>query len=304
MALKIGIQTYSVRNHMAKDPVETLRQVAKAGYHYVEFANHNAIEDDGIGFDQPAEKIKATLDGIGVKTAGCHVYPGIATGVVTGNETNDDYEEDYTKVNFDKIFKYQETLGNRNLSMAMVLFSSRDDVLRKCEQFNAAGKRCHDNGFVLHYHNHYEIGQHFDGKTVFEMIAENTDPNYISFQIDTFWALRGGLDPVELFQKYGKRVRLLHQKDFSKEIGEPINIFKFVDENKVIDYTTFSQVVKPESFTEIGTGTIDIQRIIDAAEKYTAAEYMVLEQDFSKYDEIESINISMNSFKRFQGVEF
>ena len=136
------------------------------------------------------------------------------------------------------------------------------------------------------------------------MIAENTDPDYISFQIDTFWALRGGLDPVELFRKYGKRVRLLHQKDFSKEIGEPINIFKFVDENKVIDYTTFSQVVKPESFTEIGTGTIDIQRIIDAAEKYTAAEYMVLEQDFSKYDEIESINISMNSFKRFRGVEF
>ena len=55
---------------------------------------------------------------------------------------------------------------------------------------------------------------------------------------------------------------------------------------------------------QVGTGTIDIQRIIDAAEKYTVAEYMVLEQDFSKYDEIESINISMNSFKRFQGVEF
>ena len=77
-----------------------------------------------------------------------------------------------------------------------------------------------------------------------------------------------------------------------------------MDENKVIDYTSFGQAVKPESFTEIGTGTINIQRIIDATEKYTAAEYMILEQDFSKHDEIESINISMNSFKRFRGVEF
>jgi sugar phosphate isomerase/epimerase len=304
MALKIGIQTYSVRNNMAKDAIQTLRDVAEAGYHYVEFANHHAIEDDGIGFAQPAKEIKATLDEIGIQTAGCHVYPGVANNVVKGDETNDDYEEDYTKVNFDNIFRYQEILGNHNLSIAMALFNSRDEVLRKCEQFNKAGKYCHDHGFVLHYHNHYEIGQHFGDKTVFDLIAENTDPDYVAFQVDTFWAIRGGLDPVELFKKYGQRVRLLHQKDFSKEIQEPIRIFDFVDEKEVIDYTAFGKAVKPESFTEIGTGTIDIQRIIDAAEQYTKAEYMILEQDFSKYDEITSINISMNSFRKFRGVEF
>lgn len=304
MAINVGIQMYSVRNHMQEDPVQTLRDVAAAGYRYVEFANHHAITDDGIGFGQSAAEMKALLDSLGLKTAGCHLYPGIASSVVNGSETNEDYEEDYTRIDFDRIFRYQEKLENRNLSMAMVLFRDRDEVLRKCEQFNAAGKRCHDSGFVLHYHNHYEIGQHFDGKTVYELIAENTDPNYIAFQLDTFWAMRGGLDPVELCKTYGKRIRLLHQKDFAKDAGEPICIFDFVDEAKTIDYTAFGQAVKRESFTEIGTGQLDIQRIIDAAAAYTDASYMFLEQDFSKYDEIRSIQISMDSFRRYKGVAF
>ena len=303
MALKVGIQAYSFRNHMATDSIGTLRDVAKVGYKYVEFANHHAATDDGIGFGVPAVEIKKVLDEMGLKTAGCHVYPGIATTVVTGSETNDDYEEDYRKVDFDRIFKYQEILGNRNISAAMTLFSGKDDVLRKCEMYNQVGKKCYDNGFVFHYHNHYEIGQHFDGKTVWEILMENTDPNYVKCELDTFWALRGGLDLVEIIKKYGHRINLLHQKDFTKGRTEPIRVFDFVDESKVIDYTSFGEVVKPESFTEIGMGTIDIQSIIDAANNYTTAEYMFLEQDFSTYDEIESITISMNSFRKYNGVE-
>ena len=59
MALKVGIQLYSVRELMKQDPIKTIYQVADAGYKYLEAANHNALEDQGIGFG-----VGGTADGI------------------------------------------------------------------------------------------------------------------------------------------------------------------------------------------------------------------------------------------------
>ena len=66
----------------------------------------------------------------------------------------------------------------------------------------------------------------------------------------------------------------------------------------------FNRDIKEETFTEIGTGIMDIQTIIDTANDCCESEAIVLEQDYSQYDELESIRISMDSFKRFKGVEW
>ena len=65
MALKVGIQLYSVRDEMAKDPVEAIRKVAEIGYKNLEVANSRADEDPGVGFDVPADKLLEILGAVG-----------------------------------------------------------------------------------------------------------------------------------------------------------------------------------------------------------------------------------------------
>lgn len=75
MAVKVGIQLYSVKNALKERPYETLRQVAEAGYRYVEAANHDAENDPGVGFGMPAHQLKEILDELGLQMVGCHVNP-------------------------------------------------------------------------------------------------------------------------------------------------------------------------------------------------------------------------------------
>ena len=75
MAVKVGIQLYSVKNALQERPYETLRQVAEAGYRYVEAANHDAENDPGVGFGMPAHQLKEILDELGLQMVGCHVNP-------------------------------------------------------------------------------------------------------------------------------------------------------------------------------------------------------------------------------------
>ena len=75
LAIKTGIQLYSVRKSLARDPYGTLAKVAEIGYRYVEAANHNAAADPGVGFGVPAREMRKTLDDLGLKLVGCHVAP-------------------------------------------------------------------------------------------------------------------------------------------------------------------------------------------------------------------------------------
>ena len=67
---------------------------------------------------------------------------------------------------------------------------------------------------------------------------------------------------------------------------------------------TFSASIEPDTFAEIGTGVMDIQSIIDTANDVCGSDYIVLEQDHSRFDELESIRVSMESFRRFRGIDW
>lgn len=75
MALKVGIQLYSVREEMAKDPFETIRRVAEIGYKNLEVANSRADQDPGVGFDVPADKLLEILGGFGAQVVSSHIRP-------------------------------------------------------------------------------------------------------------------------------------------------------------------------------------------------------------------------------------
>jgi sugar phosphate isomerase/epimerase len=291
MALKVGLQLFSVKNSMAANPLEAIEKVGKLGYKFVEFANHNASVDFGCGFGVEASDMKRILDSYGMKAISAHISP-------------------LTLSNADQVIEYYHTLDCTNLVNSADFFESKEDVLRKCEQYNKLGEKLKSSGIHYLYHNHFHEFQKFEGEYVLEIMKNNVDPEYVGFQLDTYWAMRGGADPVEIMKKFGKSIKLIHQKDFSKDIDIPVNIFSFIDPNQKFDFNALMTVFKTkinnheqqEAIVEIGTGKMDIQSILNTASEYTDTKYVILEQDYTTHDEIESIRISMESFKKFQGI--
>ncbi|GGP16402.1 sugar phosphate isomerase/epimerase family protein [Oceanobacillus neutriphilus] len=286
MNLKVGIQLYSVRQSLQADPFGTLQKVADAGFKYVEAANHSALENDGVGFEMTAKEMRKALNDLGLSIVGSHINP----------------------LNMDRlpdILDYHQELGNNQIGCDIEFFpyNDRDYVLRRCELFNKVGEMCKERGMRYYYHNHYQEFQKFGDETVYEIIMKNTDPSLVFIEMDTYWITRAGQDPLKLIEKYKDRLVLLHQKDFPKESPQPINMYDgIIDSTQSIDSNLFSETKNPNCFSEIGTGILPIQNIIDCAKTAPNLEYILLEQDCTNLDEIDSINISMEHFKKYSGI--
>ena len=284
MALKVGIQLYSVRTEMEKDPFEAIRKVAEIGYKNLEVANSRADEDPGVGFDVPADKLLEILGGFGAHVVSSHLRP-IDEKTLPG------------------IIAYHGKIGNKYIGQSADFFPDYDTLMKRCEYYNRMGKALAPHGMKFLYHNHYHEFQKLQDKYVLYHIMENTDPQDVDFELDTFWAMRGGADPVEVIRHLGSRMKLVHQKDFSKTTDSPINIFSVKDPTVPIGRENFGGVHKPEDFCEVGTGIMPIQDILDAANG-VGAEYVILEQDFTQLPPMESIQVSMDSFRKYNGIEW
>jgi sugar phosphate isomerase/epimerase len=91
------------------------------------------------------------------------------------------------------------------------------EAMRAAADFNAWGEAFRAAGITLCYHPHgYEFRPLPDGSNLFDLIVRATNPDYLSFELDVFWATHGGQDPVKLMQKYPDRWRLMHVKDIRK----------------------------------------------------------------------------------------
>lgn len=283
--MKVGLQLYSARINMRNDPMGTIRKVAEQGYRYLEVANNNADEDSGIGFDVTPQEVRRLLDETGAAVVSAHITP-------------------LTLKNVGPLLEYHSRLGTRFLVEPMPFYRDMDDVARKAESLNLLGEKCADYGLQLLYHNHFHEFQHFGDETVYEKLMRETDPELVKIELDTYWCFRANCDIAGLLKKYGKRVCILHQKDYTKGLEAERDLLTEVEKNHTCVDRDFFRGVRFETFTEIGTGVMDIQTIIDTANKECGTEYIILEQDRIQMDEMESFKISMDSFKRFHGVEW
>lgn len=283
--MKLGVQLYSVKNSMLKDPISTIKSVVENGYTNIEAANHNAEKDYGVGFNVSAKEIGNILNDLGAKMISTHISP-------------------ITDTNLEKILEYYTELGTKNIVMPMDFYKNKDEVLKKAENLNLIGEKCKSYNMNLLYHNHFHEYQIFNGESIMDIILNNTDPSLVKLELDTYWAMRGGQNVPELLKKYGKRVTLLHQKDYPKNKDNHINLIDKVNlENICVDMDYFSSVVHSDSFIEIGEGIMDIQEIINTASEYCDVDYIILEQDASTHNEIDSIKISINNLSKFNGID-
>ena len=311
--IKVGLILYSVRDMMAEDPMGTVEAVGKLGYKNIEVCNHNAMQDFGCGFGIPAEELKAKFDKFGSRVVSAHIFP-------------------YEKTDLREIVKYNKVLGNRNIVNPNDRFTTYDELMRQCEFYNESARILHEEGMRMLYHNHTQEYRTFGGKTILDLMMENTDPAYIGLELDTFWTMRAGHCPVQMLKHFGNRVKLIHQKDFAWDAVVPINQLgldpaeremqpgqafgtngdsmyaKAGGNRKKMELTEeqkLEQAKANSAFTEIGDGIMNIQAIIDTANECTDAEYIILEQDYTRLPtQLDSIERSMASFRKFQNISW
>lgn len=286
MAIQLGIQLYSVRNSLAADPEGTLNALADLGLTRLEGANHRALTEDGIGFGIPADFLARMMQERGITIVGCQINP----------------------LDLDRlpaVLEFQEKIGNRRIGCDIEFYPYGDleYVKRRAGFFNEVGKICAGRDMQFFYHNHYQEFQRFGDRTVYELLMEYTDPELVKFELDTYWAYRGGADPIDLFRSYPERFIFSHQKDFPADAARPLNMFEgTVAPDTSIDMPLFVKLEVPSEFAEVGTGVLPIQDIIDAVDQLPNYEYMLLEQDYASGSELDSVRISREAFSRYENV--
>ena len=197
MTKPIGVQLYSVRDHMAADRDGTLRRVAGLGYRAVE---PYAPADDPKGFRQLADELGVTISSV-------H-----AGGMLRDPEPG-------------PVFEAINVLGTQLAIVPAGIpdeeFTTRDGIARTAELLNGLSQQAAGHGLTLGYHNHWwEIEPRIDGVHALELLAAQLDPA-VFLEVDTYWAAVGGAEVPALLGRLGDRVRALHVKDGPVVKGEP-----------------------------------------------------------------------------------
>lgn len=203
----IGLQLYSLRDDMQTDPVGTVEKVGKIGYAFVETAGYA----DGKFYGMSPLDFKALVEKNGMQFISSH----------TGRPLPDSAHWDATMAWWDTCIDAHAAAGVKYIVQP---FMGRDafeklDVLQKyCDYFNAVGEKCKAKGIEFGYHNHDAEFKTIDSTVIYDYMLANLDPSKVFMQMDLWWVVVGGADPIAYFKKYPGRFPLWHVKD-EKEIG-------------------------------------------------------------------------------------
>ncbi len=203
-----GLQLYSVRDHMNKDPKGTVVKVGAMGYNFVETAGYK----DGKFYGMEPLEFKKLCEDNGLKFLGSH----------TGQNMPDKENWDKTMAWWDKAIDAHAEAGVKWIVQPWMSdegYKSLDGLKRYIEYFNAVGAKCKAKGIYFGYHNHdAEFTTEFEGKPVQDWMLELTDPDNVMFQLDLYWINKGGKSALDYFDRYPGRFMLWHIKD-DKELG-------------------------------------------------------------------------------------
>ena len=205
----IGLQLYSVRDHMKNDAKATVAKVGEMGYQFVETAGYN----DGEFYGMSPLAFKELCETNGLQFLGSH----------TGQNLPDAATWDKTMAWWDICIDAHKAAGVKWIVqpwMSEEGYKSLDGLKKYIEYFNAVGEKCNANGIRFGYHNHdKEFTTMLEGKPVYDWMLELTDSEKVMFELDLYWIDQGGKKPIDYFNKYPGRFMLWHIKD-EKELGE------------------------------------------------------------------------------------
>ncbi|CAN5393924.1 sugar phosphate isomerase/epimerase [soil metagenome] len=236
----LGVQAYTFRNSFPKDVAKTLDTIQMMGF----------TEIEGGGGRMSPEEFKQLCYERGIS------IPSTGSG----------FEQ--LEKEPDSVANKAKRLGAEYVMCAWIPHQdgvfTLDDAKKAVEVFNKAGKVLKDSGLTFCYHAHgYEFQPHGNG-TLLDYLFENTNPEYVSFEMDIFWIQFGGGDPVALLKKYGNRWKLMHLKDLRK--GAEKNL---------------TGLTGPENDVVLGTGEVDIPGVLREAKK-AGIQHFFIEDESDK----------------------
>lgn len=176
---------------------------------------------------------------------------------------------------------YAQGIGLTRLMCSGVADSSIEGYKKSAKVFQAAGKRLADAGLSFNYHNHDWEFADLGGVTGIDILAQETDPAFVKFNMDVFWLHYAGLNPSEFIAKHADRAGYFHFKD-GRETKSPLG-------------------KRSPQFTELGRGEVDLKAAYAAALKANA-EWIVYEQDNTTLTPLESATISRNFLRETLGL--
>ena len=247
----IGIQLYSVRTDMYKQPLETLKALADMGYKYVEHANY--VNRKFYGYT--ATEFKKVLSDLGLSMPSGHTVMTAA-------------HFDKSKNDFTDAWKYTvddaATMGQEFVISPWMdenLRRNYDGLMYQLSIFNKAGELCKKQGMKFGYHNHdFEFTEKIEGKPLYDLIINNTDPNLVIQQLDFGNMYGSGGRAKEWIDKYHGRFQSLHVKDEIKSTGKG-------EMNDGYDSTT------------MGNGVVDPKGLCLLAKQVSGARHFIIEQE-------------------------
>jgi sugar phosphate isomerase/epimerase len=230
-----GVQLYTVRNQISKDPASTLRALADIGYRELEVLQPTLATVAPLAKDLGLSIVSAHLD---LATAG---GKGIETFVAQARDHGLRYivipyvapaERPTTRAGFEQLATRCRTIG---------------EVVTRA-------------GMTLCYHNHaFEFGRDATGARWLDVLMQATAASRMQLELDVFWATIAGGDPVDLLRRYAGRVALMHLKDMARGSRT----------------TLVESDVPREAFVEVGAGALDFRAILAAARSAGVAHYFV-----------------------------
>ena len=256
----IGLEMYTVRDLFSKDPAGTLKKVAEAGYGEVEVAGF-------LSPNTPPETIKGYLNDANLTAPSA--YFGMP-------KTADDWK---------KYAGEARTMGLKYMVTGNTDRIDADGWRRLAILFADCGKMSADVGTTFCYHNHIREFEELGTTTGYEILLTRCDPNVVKMEMDVFWMVYGGQDPLTYFQRYPGRYPLLHIKDIKKGVAG--------------SKTEFPSDKGPNPFAPVGQGRINWKQIFAHAGQ-AGAEHIFVEQDRCDVPPLEAIKTSAEYLKNLR----
>ncbi|MGO9086285.1 MAG: sugar phosphate isomerase/epimerase family protein [Candidatus Sulfotelmatobacter sp.] len=253
-SIPIGLELYSVRDELQKDPFATVRAVAQMGYQCVEFyAPYMEWSED------QTKQMRKLMDDLGIRCYSTH--------------NNEDY---FSAKNIERTRDRNLILGSKYVVLAWSdPKPTLDGWKALAASLNAVAEKLEPAGLRAGYHNHDAEWGTVEGKRPIEILAANTKPT-VMLQLDVGTCLKAGADPVAWIRANPGRIRSIHCKDWSPDPN--------------VGYNTL-----------FGEGKADWKGIFQAAESVGGVEFYLIEQEGSRYSELETARRCLQAFRATHG---
>ncbi len=249
----LGVQLYTVRHQADRNLPAVLEAVRKIGY--------STVETYWDIYNHPAPELRRMIADQGLKVPSGHFnYDGLESKI------------DYAKA-----------LGVEYIICPMLpesMWFTLDGYKKAADQFNIWGENIHQAGMQFGFHNHNYEFRRFGDTTGWDTMMQRSDPKLVCIEMDCYWITQAGGDPLQMFQQYGDRIKLLHLKDRKPSFP-----------------TTQIKNAAAEHFTEVGAGTIHWPDILATAEK-NGVKHMFVERDSGDLPAMESLRISYQNLQK------